>query len=118
MINLESQKVVVFVFAMHQCPACEHFLPRFTAEANALAAQGITFVINPDEQPPPGAIPVFVYDAATEDPEVQKLADRFGVSATPTTIVAAKGPGSFKCEGSMANNQIQWLLLMASEANK
>lgn len=120
MINLGEQNVVVIVFAMRDCPACEHYLPRFTAEAQALngqlAAQGVSFVINPETQPPPGTIPVLVYDAAADDAEVQKLADRFGVQATPTTIIAARGPGSFKVEGSLANNQIQWVLLMASEA--
>lgn len=119
-IKLDDQQVVVLVFAMHECPACEHYLPRFVAEANALnqrlAAQGVEFVINPEAQPAPHVIPVLVFDAAAPDPEVQKIADRFGVTATPTTIVATRGPGSFKLEGSLANNQIQWVLLMASEA--
>lgn len=122
MINLDAQNVVVLVFAMHGCPACDHYLPRFTSEAAALsrqlAGQGTAFVINPETQPPPGVIPVLVFDAAAEDADVQKLADRFGVQATPTTVVAARGPGSFKVEGSLANNQIQWVLLMASEANR
>ncbi len=121
-MNLESQNVVVYVFAMHECPACEHFLPRFIAEAEALnatlAPQGISFVVNPMTQPPPRSIPILVFDAAAQDDAVQKLADRYSVTATPTTIVATRGPGSFKCEGSLANNQIQWLLLMASEAGK
>lgn len=120
MIRLDEQKVVVLVFAMHGCPACDHYLPRFITEADALsrqlAPQGIAFVVNPEAQPPAGTIPVLVFDAAADDAEVQKLADRFGVQATPTTVVAARGPGSFKVEGSLANNQIQWVLLMASEA--
>lgn len=122
MINLEEQKVVVFVFAMHGCPACDHYLPRFTAEADALnkqlGEQGVAFVVNPEMQPPAGTIPVFVFDAAAQDAEVQKLADKFGVTATPTTVLAVRGPGTFKVEGSLANNQIQWILMMATEVNQ
>ncbi len=122
MIDLDAQQVVVIVFAMHDCPACEHYLPRFTHEAAQLSAQlserGCSFVVNPETQPPQGVIPVFVFDAASDDAAVQKLADRFGVTATPTTIVAVRGPGSFKIEGSLANNQIQWVLVMASEASR
>lgn len=119
MINLDAQKVVVIVFAMHECPACDHYLPRFLAEVEALKQHGYPFVVyEPDAVLPPGSIPVIVYDAASENVDIQKLADRYKVEATPTTIVVPRGPGGFKCEGSLANNQIQWVLMMASEAAK
>jgi thiol-disulfide isomerase/thioredoxin len=117
-INLDGTKVVVFVFGMEGCPACEHYIPRLQNEATQLAAQGFPFVVDPQGPIAPGAIPILFYDAASEDKSVQQLADRYQVHATPTTIVAARGPGSFKVEGSLANNQIQWLLMMAGEANK
>jgi thiol-disulfide isomerase/thioredoxin len=117
-ISLEDQRVVVIVFAMGECGACEHYLPRLVAEAEALTQKGYPFVVNPESTPPNEAIPILLYDAASADAEVQKLADRFGVTATPTTIIAARGPGSFKAEGSLANNQIQWVLMMAQEARK
>jgi len=123
-VDLSACKVVVYVFAMDGCPACEHYLPRFTAEAQMLneqfqrEGQHTRFWINPEVSPPAGVIPVFVYDAASPDANVQALADQFGVQATPTTVIAVRGPGSFKCEGSLANNQIRWILLMASEANR
>lgn len=122
MISLEAQRAVVLIFAMEDCPACESYIPRVVAEIQALngqlAAQGTSFVVNPETQPEPGTVPVFLYDAASPDPEVQKLADRFGVTATPTTVVAARGTGAFKAEGSLANNQIQWILMMAAEVSK
>lgn len=118
MISLEGVKVIVFVFGMEGCPACEHYVPRMQHEASQLAAQGFPFVVDPHGPIAPGSIPILFYDAASEDKTVQALADRYNVRATPTTIVATRGPGSIKCEGSLANNQIQWLLMMATEANR
>lgn len=119
MFALDEQKVVVIVFGMQGCGACEHYIPRLVNEVTQLGHQGYSFVVGGGEVPiPPGSIPVFIYDAASPDSSVQKLADRFGVTATPTTIVACRGPGSFKLEGSLADNQIHWLLMMADEASK
>ncbi len=116
MVDLDHSNVVVLVFGMEGCGACEHYIPRLVAEAEALRQAGYPIVVNPSGQLPPNAVPVMIYDAASPDGAVQRLADRFVVSATPSTIVACRGPGSFKCEGSLANNQIQWLLLMACDA--
>ena len=118
MIDLANTKVVVIVFGMEGCGACEHYIPRLKAEATQLAAQGFPFVVEPMTQLAPMQIPIMFYDAASEDKSVQQLADRYEVHATPTTIVAVRGPGSYKAEGSLANNQIQWLLMMANEANQ
>lgn len=117
MIDLAQTNVVVIVFGMEGCGACEHYIPRLKTEAEQLALQGFPFVVQPTSLIP-GQIPILFYDAASDDKTVQQLADRYEVHATPTTIVAARGPGSFKAEGSLANNQIQWLLMMASEANR
>ena len=118
MIDLAQTNVVVIVFGMEGCGACEHYIPRLINEANQLAAQGFPFVVEPAAPLVPGQIPIMLYDAASDDKGVIELADRYKVHATPTTIVMMRGPGSFKCEGSLANNQIQWLLMMASEANR
>jgi thiol-disulfide isomerase/thioredoxin len=118
MINLEAQKVVVLVFGMDGCPACEHYIPRLAAEAQGLTEQGFPFSVNPEVQPTADTVPILVYDAASPDAEVQKLADRFNVTATPTTVIATRGPGSAKYEGNLATNQIQWVLMMAHEVNK
>lgn len=119
MIDLDKQKVVVIVFAMGECPACENYLPRFISEVEALRAHGYPFVVYVPGQPiAPNAIPVLVYDAGSPDATIQGIADRYGVSATPSTLVLTRGPGSFKTEGALANNQISWLLNMANEANR
>lgn len=118
MIDLERHPAVIFVFAMGECPACEHYLPRLVAEVETLKGQGYVFEINPSGPLGNATIPIFVYDAASPDVDVQKLADRYGVSATPTTIVALRERGGFKCEGSLANNQIQWMLILAAEATR
>lgn len=117
--SLDNHKVAVVVFAMGECPACEHYLPRFVAEVEALRAQNYPFLVwAPGAAIPQGSIPILIYDAASPDVDVQKLADRFKVEATPTTIVMSRGAGSFKCEGGLANNQISWVLMMALEANR
>lgn len=116
-IDLNQHRVAILVFAMHECPACEHYVPRLVEQVSVMRRQGAPFVIHDENAAtPPGSIPVLVYDAASEDPDVQKLADRFHVEATPTTIILAR-EGSFKCEGSLANNQILYLLNMAHEAS-
>ena len=119
MIDLAGQNVVVIVFAMGECPACEHYLPRLISEIEQLKTHGYPFVIGGSQQHiRQGSIPVFIYDAASPDADVQKLADRYDVQATPTTILLTRGAGSFKCEGNLANNQIIWILNMANEANQ
>lgn len=119
MIDIGNQKVVIIVFGMAECGACEQYLPRLLAEAEQLKAQGFPLsVYTPGQQISHGAIPIIVYDAASPDSAIQALADRFAISATPTTLLLLHGPGSFKVEGSLANNQIVWLLMMAVESNK
>src|SRR5258706_6962898 len=119
MFELDGQKVVVLVFGMQGCGACDHYIPRLVSEVSQLHQQGYPFVVGGGSIPiPSGAIPVFLYDAASPDVDVQKLAHRFGVTATPTTIVACLGPGSFQLDGSLADNQIHWMLMMADEASK
>lgn len=115
-IDLNGQRVVIAIFAMGECPACENYLPRFVAEAEALREQqGLPFVVYQQGQPlTPDAIPILIFDAASPDVDVQAFADRYEVKATPTTLVLHRGAGSFKTEGSLANNQIQWLLFMAA----
>lgn len=103
---------------MGECPACENYLPRFIAEVEALKQQGYPFIIHEPDQPiPQGSIPVLIYDAASLNVDVQQFADKYQVTATPTTLVLTRGTGSFKAEGSLANNQIQWILMMAQGAS-
>jgi hypothetical protein len=113
-IELSNQRALIVIWAMGECPACESYLPRFLAEVEALKQQGYPFFVYEAGQPiPPGSIPVLIYDAASPNVDVQAFADKYQVTATPTTMVLTRGAGSFKVEGSLANNQIAWVLMMA-----
>jgi len=87
-----SPRVIVAVFVMEGCPACHDYLPRFQQIAAPYAQAGV---------------PVMIYDAASEDQNIQQLADRWGIEATPTTVVALRGPGMMKEVGSMSDADIK-----------
>jgi hypothetical protein len=118
-INLSKHSAAVLVFAMEGCGACDHYVPRLVAKVEELKRHGYPFVVYSEGvKLGQNAIPVLLCDAASPEPEVQKLADRFEISATPSTVVLARGEGSFKVEGNLADNQIVWVLNMANEVNK
>ena len=98
-MELSQANVVVIVFVMDGCGACKHYLPRLHRVAEPYRRAGI---------------PILVYDAASADQRVQDLADRFKVTATPTTIVAKRGPGFLRVEGSIADEEIRELMDIAS----
>lgn len=119
MLDLSNHGSAIIVFAMEGCGACDHYVPRLVAQAEQLKAQGYPFVVYQEGMAVHrGAIPILLYDAASPDVDVQRLADRFHVQATPSTILVTRGEGAFKCEGALANNQIDWILMMANETNK
>jgi thiol-disulfide isomerase/thioredoxin len=119
MVDLSAQPAAVIVFAMEGCGACDHYVPRLVAKVEELKGHGYPFVVYAEGvKIPRGAIPILLCDAASDEPDVQKLADRFAISATPSTVVLARGEGSFKVEGNLADNQIVWVLNMANEVNK
>jgi thiol-disulfide isomerase/thioredoxin len=94
-MDASQARVIVAVFVMDGCPACHDYLPRFQQVADPYAKAGV---------------PIIVYDAASEDPAVQQLADRWDIQATPTTVVALRGPGLLKEEGSMGEADIKKLM--------
>jgi hypothetical protein len=65
-------------------------LPRFQQIAGPYAKAGL---------------PVVVYDAA--DDNIQQLADRWDIEATPTTVVALHGPGLMKEIGALNDEDIR-----------
>lgn len=92
-MDTSQARVVVAVFVMEGCPACHDYLPRFQQVADPYMKAGV---------------PVIVYNA--EDPNVQQLADRWDIQATPTTVIALRGPGMIKEEGSMSGEDIKKLM--------
>lgn len=84
--DLSQANVVVLVFVMDGCSACDEYLPVFKKIAAPYKQAGI---------------PILIYDIGDDAPDaVDALAERFGVEATPTTVVARRGlPGYLKVEG-------------------
>lgn len=115
-MDLTPHKVVIIVFGMPDCGACEDYLPRFSAR---VARRGRPLhIYRPGKPVPTGAVPILVYDVASPDREIQALADRYAISATPATLVLRRGPGAFKVEGSLDDAQIDHVLALAVEANQ
>jgi thiol-disulfide isomerase/thioredoxin len=96
--DIQGERVIVVVFAMPDCPACEEYLPRFLARAEAYRKAGV---------------PVFVYDVSSEDPKLNAFADRYKIRATPTTLVLPRGAGMLRAEGALPDASIEVLLRKA-----
>lgn len=106
--------VVVAVFAMPECGHCEEYVPRFLAKVEEYRKKGYPFVVyKPGVAFPNGAIPVLVLDVSTNNDELQTYANRFAVSATPTTVVQKRSGGVLKTEGALSDVQIDGLLGLA-----
>jgi len=116
--DLSQTRVVVIVFAMDGCGPCEEYLPRFVKHVERFKRSGYPFVIvKPGTAIEPGQIPVMIYDASSEDDELQTFADRLGVSATPTTAMLTRRD-TVKLEGGLEDDQIDQLLYAAAQANR
>lgn len=96
-MDLSRTNVVVIVFVMEGCGACHDYLPRLREIGKGY----------------PG-VPVVIQDVGKMTDEVQNTADRFNVSATPTTIVAKRGPGFVKAEGAVSDAEIRDLFETAN----
>lgn len=115
-MDLANYRVVIIVFGMPECGACEAYLPRFSAR---VARHGRPLhIYRPGKPVPAGAVPILVYDVASPDAEIQALANRYAISATPATLVLRRGPGAFKVEGALDDAQIDHVLALAVEANR
>ena len=97
-LDLTNANVIVIVFVMDGCPACENYLPRFKRIAKPYSKAGIQ---------------IAVFDANSKDDRVQDFADRINVRATPTTAVLPRGQGLVKVEGAVDDATIKQLLDLA-----
>ncbi len=86
---------VVLVFAMPECPACEEFVPRFRQIAGQYPQ-----------------VKSYVLDIS--QPVPWKLADQYGVNATPTMVVARRPRGMVKWEGAVPDREIHRALGIAA----
>ncbi len=79
----ENSRVVIVLFVMDGCPACEEFKPTFMKVAKKYNSR----------------VPVSIADAATA--QTQVFAEKHKVEATPTMLVMFKGsPYTAKFEGA------------------
>jgi hypothetical protein len=116
--DLSRTNVLLVVFMMDGCGACEDYTPKFMQRVEAFRAQGVPLrVMGVGSKPlKAGEIPVMLYDAAAPDDELQAFADRLGVTATPTTCLLTRS-GTTKVEGAIEPADIDKLLLAAHRAN-
>lgn len=102
---------------MPGCSACEEYLPVLEQQIKLFQAHGVPFhVWRPGQVIQPGSIPVLVYDAASEDDDLQAYADTLKITATPTTVLLTRN-GADKVEGAIAVEQVQRMLYTAAHAN-
>ena len=95
---MHPANTVVVVFVQEGCEACEAFKPLL--EKIAAKFQG--------------HVPLLVYDANDKRREVQALADRLGVHATPSTYVMRRGPGEpIGVEGALGEPELEYMFNLA-----
>jgi thiol-disulfide isomerase/thioredoxin len=116
--DLRHTRALIVVFVMPGCGACEEFLPRLLKLVAQHQAAGTPFrVWQPGQPLHPGEIPVLIYDAASEDAELQAFADRLKITATPTTALMTR-TNTARVEGAIDDAQASRLLLAAAQANR
>jgi hypothetical protein len=116
--DIRGAKAVIVVWAMHGCPACDQYLPKLMERIEAHTAYGAPFhVWSPGQPIAKGEILVLFYDAASKNDELQDLADRLGVTATPTTCLMTR-KGVSKIEGAVPPIKIDEMLFAARNANR
>jgi len=95
---MRPANAVVIVFVMENCPACAEFKPLLEKLAEKYKGQ----------------VPMLVYDANDERREVQALADRLGVHATPATYVMRRGPVTpIGVEGVLGEPELEYMFNLA-----
>ena len=106
--NIETSKIVVAVFTMKGCGACEDFMPRFQRIARAPRPElrNLSFA---------HYLPMPYYDV--NDKRYDALCNRFGVLYTPTTLVLRRPTGIKRFETApMPDEEIEQMLGFAMRA--
>lgn len=116
MFDLSPYRVLIAVFGMPECPACEAYIPRLVERVEALRAAGAKISIYDPTSTTPvptDSALVVIYDVSSEDASVQTFADRLNIAATPTTVILLRGAGMSRFEGGLANGHIDQVLQLA-----
>jgi thioredoxin-like negative regulator of GroEL len=91
-----NARVVVVLFTIAGCEACEEYKPRFQRAARQFQQY----------------IPIILLDA--NDPRNQDFAQRLNVANVPATFVLRRPTGVIRAEGTLPDSQIAWLLGVAA----
>ncbi len=116
--DLSRCRAVIIVFAMDGCPYCDEFQPRLDHQLRAFRAHGTPFEYYDGGAITRGSIPVIVLDGASQDAQIQSIADQHKVSGMPTTILFTHNARPMKLEGALDDGQIYDLLVRAAHANR
>lgn len=98
----QEPNVVVALFTIPGCEACEEYKPRFERAVQHYRQQ----------VPALQHVPVFMYDA--NDPRCAEIATRLNVHNVPVTFVLRRPSGLVRIEGGVPDSQIAWLLGIAA----
>lgn len=88
-MDLSHYPAIIIVLGQKGCPACEEFHPRFVRAADRYQTPGIAM------------------DIMT--PQGGKLADTYGVTVTPTTLLLRRGSGAIRAEGAISDSALDQL---------
>lgn len=104
MPDIETSSIVVAVFTMKGCPACEDYLPRLRRIATAPRPelQGLSYA---------HYLPIPYYDVA--DAKYEGLCNRFGVLYTPTTLILRKPTGIKRFDAALTDPEIEQMFGVA-----
>ncbi len=113
-MSVDAANVVVVVFAMPSCPACHEYLPRLRKQISDLRKMGYPiFEYQPSDVTRRGQVPVLIVDSTSADPSVINLADKYQVTALPTTIVLPRYGLPGRWEGALSDDETYHVLGMA-----
>lgn len=115
MTDVSKFRVIILVFGMPGCHACEDYVPRLRARAAALKKSKKTFLYENGKSLPDGVLPIFIYDVNSENKPLQALADQYKIEAMPTTIVLVRPSGARRFEGALSDTQIDHVLTEAAQ---
>lgn len=97
--DVSNQRVIVVVFVQEGCPACDDFKPRFDRLAERYVRAGL---------------PIFVYNAASDDTALSSWMDQLKVEGTPTLLVLKRGPSRpLRIDGAVPDDEIETALRSA-----
>ena len=114
MLDVSHLRVIMLVFGLPGCGACEDYVPRLKARAKEFEEVDVfddrTSNSKRKMKAKVGTLPIFIYNVDARDPELQKLADQYEIQAMPTTIVLVRPQGALRYEGPISDKQIDFVL--------